>query len=245
MMTLAAVLCCSLTTMVFLSCEKEETHSTTYTYELEPIREVNNTDNEYNIIRDALRAALGYEYTSSGISLPIHKSKDDDQIKALCEEVRARYANAKSTLLMYAIFRVTDNSDPDVARTRETIGFVAVGQGLDKPFNKFTLIDNEREFINQMNAIRDSIGEELYRSSRLGYKRIHNDYALTLKNYLNKFINDSADVSQTRVLHICDSLINLHTSDTLAVPAHFSVSKTILLTDETSEIWSHTFPATL
>ena len=170
---------------------------------------------------------------------------DDEQIMAACEAVKAQYANAQSTLLMYSIIRNTDDSTPGVDRKKETIGFIAVGQGLDYPFNKFTFDGHESEFINQMNAIRDSIGEELYKSSRRGYAKLHNDYKITLKNYLDKFIIDTANISQERILHICDSLINLHTSDTLAVPAHFTISKTKLLNDETSEIWNHTFPATL
>lgn len=237
-MTLAAVLCCSLTMFLFSACIKEETKKTGYTYDMIQLWYVNNENDEFDNIFNAFKEAIGI---TGGSGMLIHYSIKDDEMKAACESVVAQYANAKSTYLMYGLVRNTESSND---YRKDTIAFFAVGQALDMPFSMFKYDDHEHDFIEQMRAIRDSIGEEAYQTCRRTFTNIHRDYINHLGT-LNKYIADPANETTQRVLFVCDSLANVHMNDSLFIDLNITINKTILLLNETSQIWNHTFHANL
>lgn len=233
MMTLAAVLCCSMTIILFHACQKEEHNYTGYSYDIVQLMCENNENNEFDTIFEALKHAIGI----NGNNLPLYNSIKDDEMKAACERVVEQYANAQSTYLLYGLVRNTDGANE---YRKDTITFYAFGQALNMPFSQFNYDDHEHECIQQMRAIRDSLGEEAYQICRRTYKNIHKDYVNNLGT-LNKYIPDQGNEATQRVLQVCDSLANVHMNDTLFFDINISVTKTIFLRFDTSEIWNRTF----
>lgn len=235
LMTLAVVFCCSLTAMMFSSCEKETINKKGYCYEVNTGWFVERNQSEHNAIVNAINHILGNE----GDRLETYSSIQDDRIKAACEALRSQFSDLQSVLLTYFIIRNTDDAS---GRTKDTIGTYFFGRAVGTPYAKYSLDQHTHEMIEQLNAIRDSIGEELYQAQRNTFKRISHEFTNKLQEYTGHY-NPEAAATQ-RVLFLCDSIANAHLNDSIIVPIHLTVSK-IDLFNQSTDIWDRTLPANM
>lgn len=235
LMTLAVVFCCSLTAMMFSSCEKETINKKGYCYEVNTGWFVERNQSEHNAIVNAINHILGNE----GDRLETYSSIQDDRIKAACEALRSQFSDLQSVLLTYFIIRNTDDAS---GRTKDTIGTYFFGRAVGTPYAKYSLDQHTHEMIEQLNAIRDSIGEELYQAQRNTFKRISHEFTNKLQEYTGHY-NPEAAATQ-RVLFLCDSIANAHLNDSIIVPIHLTVSK-IDLFNQSTDIWDRSLPANM
>ena len=239
-MTLTAAFCCSLTAVLFASCSDEETtYKTNYTYEIGNGRAVDYVETEHRAILAALYQAIGYD----GNTFQHHSSKKDDEMKIACDAVKEQFNNIQSTYLTYALIRVThDAANPTAERKKDTIAIYEFGRATQLPYIKYSFNTNEQEAKTQLNAIRDSIGDEIYKRTRRTFIRLNTEFTNSLGYWLTLYTPED-DQFQQQVAHICDSVANAHANDTLAVDFNVWVNKTGLLNNQTSDVWSHTFHA--
>lgn len=234
-MTLAAILCCSLTAVMFTSCEEETINKKGYCYEVETGWWVERNQAEHNAIVSAIDHILGNE----GDRLKMYSSIQDDQIKEACEALRSQYSDLQSVLLTYYIIR---NTNEGSERWRDTVATYFFGRAVGTPYVKFSFDQHTHEMTEQLNAIRDSIGEEKYQTQRHTFINVTRDFSSKLNAYTEHY-NPEAEATQ-RVLFLCDSIANAHLNDSIIVPIHLSLSK-IDLFNQSSEIWDRTLPANM
>ncbi len=234
-MTLAAILCCSLTAVMFSSCEEEIINKKGYAYEVNTGWWVEANQAEHNAIDNAINQILGNE----GDRLEVYSSVQDDRIKEACEALRNQYSDLESVLLTYHIIR---NTNEGSNRWKDTVVTYFFGRAVGTPYAKYSLEQHTHEMAEQLSAIRDSIGEEKYQAQRHTFIRVTRDYTNILKAYTEHY-NPEAAATQ-HVLSLCDSIANAHLNDTIIVPIHLTVSK-IDLFNQSTEIWDHTLPANM
>lgn len=241
LMTLAAVLCCTLTTTLLSSCNKGDdvNYIKGYAYEISDGAIVGNKNNEYRTILNALNQAIGY----NGNMYESHPSIIDDQMIAACDAVKARFTDVQSTYLSFPLVRVTLDPAPGADYVRETIATYTFGKALTTPYAIYSFESYSQDFRNRLDAIRDNISEEVYTGSRRSQILIRTQYKNILGNMLTEYVPEQE--SQVRVLHICDSIADAHMSDTMAVEINLSVSKKTLFGDQYTEIWHRTLPANM
>ena len=235
LMTLAAVFCCTFTAMMFSSCEKEEFNKKAYCYEVGTGWWVEPNQSEYEAIFNAIEQILG----NNGNILHTYYDLQDERIKSSCEALKTQYSNLQSTLLTYFIIRNTDDAS---GRIKDTVATYFFGRAVGTPYAKYSLEQHTHEMAEQLSAIRDSIGEEMYQAQRRTFKLISHDFTNKLQEYTGHY-NPEVESTQ-RVLFLCDSIANAHLNDTIIVPIHLTVSK-IDLFNQSSEIWDRTLPANM
>lgn len=236
LMTLAAVFCCSLTAVMFSSCEKETINKRGYTYDVETGWWVERNQAEHNAIVNSINQILGNE----GTTLHVYYDLQDERIKNSCEALKTQYSNLQSTLLTYFIIRTTTEGSDIWKDTVATYFFGRAATGTS--YAKYSLEKHTHEMLEQLNAIRDSIGEELYQAQRNTFKRISHEFTNKLQEYTGHY-NPEAAATQ-RVLFLCDSIANAHLNDSIIVPIHLTVSK-IDLFNQSTDIWDRTLPANM
>jgi DNA-binding winged helix-turn-helix (wHTH) protein len=234
LMTLAAVFCTMIAVML-TSCEKETINKRGYTYDVETGWWVERNQAEHNAIVSAIEQILGNE----GTMLHVYYDLQDERIKSSCEALKDQYSNLQSTLLTYFIIRNTDDAS---GRTKDTIATYFFGRAAGAPYAKYKLDRHTHEMIEQLNAIRDSIGEEMYQAQRRTFNRIGHEFTSKLQEYTDHY-NPEAESTQ-RVLFLCDSIANAHLNDSIFVPIHLTVSK-IDLFNQSTDIWDRTLPANM
>ena len=235
-MTLAAVFCCTMIAVTITSCEKETINKRGYTYEVATGWWVERIRAEHDAIVSAIEQILGNE----GNSLHIYYDLQDERIKNSCEALKDQYSNLQSILLTYFIIRNTDEKSNYRKDTIATYFFGRAGTGT--PYAQYKFDRHTNEMIHEMNAIRDSIGEEKYQAQRNTFNRIGHEFTNKLQEYTEHY-NPEAESTQ-RVLFLCDSIANAHLNDTIIVPIHLTVSK-IDLFNQTTELWDRTLPANM
>lgn len=237
MMTLAAVLCCSLFATMFISCENEEKNSTDYGYDAFLIW----CTDDYKLYEDeAIIAAFKQIFGNTGNRIKQYSSIQDDKIKEECEALKTQFSNLQSTLLTYNLIRYTfDNS----GRKDDTIATYFFGRAsTGTRYAKYKYEFYRNEFLTQLNSIRDSIGEALYNGTFNTLKNISKAFNHHLQIYINQY-NPEVESSQ-RITQICDSIFNAHQNDTLSIPAHFTVNKIDVFLNS-SPLWDRTLPANM
>ncbi|MGX8713470.1 MAG: hypothetical protein ACSW8I_07290 [bacterium] len=235
MMTLAAVLCCSLTAVTFVSCEKEEIKITTYSYEVESFWWTDPDFNEDDAILSAFNQILGNEKNN----IHIYSSNQDDRITRECEVLKTRFSNLQSILLVYHIFRNTSIGSNKQKDTLATYFFGRAASGI--PYAKYAL--EKHDFSSQLRAVQDSIGSALYTGTLNTYKKALKAFNDKLNIYLSQY--NPEEESTPRVTQICDSIFNALTNDTLAIPLHFTISKIDGILHQTTELWDRTLNANM
>ena len=233
-MTLAAVLCCSLFATMFVSCEKEEINSTSYGYHASLIwfTEYYSDENE------AILAAFNQIFGNTGDRIKQYSSIQDDKIKEECEALKTQFANIQSVLLTYNLIRYTfDNS----GRKEDTIATYFFGRAsTGTRYAKYKYESYQHDFFTQLRSVQDSIGEALYTGTLNTFKNISKDF----NHYLNTYTSHYNPEVDQRITQICDSIFNAHQNDTLSIPAHFTVNK-INVFQQSSQLWDKTLPANM
>ena len=129
---LFAVLCCA-SAMLFTACESGSSvnYPTSYYYEVgQDIQYLYYDLYEAAEIQTAFNKAIG----NDGQMIVAHKTLQDEQMKAACEEVKKQHADAKSIYLKYDLYRITSSSEPGGEKKSEIIGSYIMGQALTKTY---------------------------------------------------------------------------------------------------------------
>ncbi len=259
-MTLAAVLCYAMMATVFNSCDPDKvTYVTSYMYEVK-------MDYEASVCyaddaRDAINAfnnAIG----TDGTTYNFHKSKQDSKMKSACEAVRKQFENTESTYMKFDLYRTTANSEPGSEPQKELIGTYVMGQALTKPFVSYSIRTNQDEAYAALEAKKDNLDEKVYKASMRTLRSLLGRHTSTATQYgtVTSNINSAFDTyfknaftkvwedcqeNDASITYACDSIATAHASDTLAVQATVTVSKTGFLNKEVTPIWTKTFNANI
>ena len=140
-----------------------------------------------------------------------------------------------------------------------------MGQALTKPFVTYSISTNEDQAyagLNEMKAQLDEVDEKIYIASRKTLRTLlgrHQSSSTTggtvtsvsysafekhFTNVLPKVWQENQD-DELFLAAACDSIANAHASDTLAVKAQVTLSKTGFLNKEVTPIWTKTFNANI
>lgn len=256
-MKIAAVLCCMMTTTIFTSCDNEEkvTYVTSYMYEvrMDYQASVCYADDARNAI-NAFNNAIG----TDGTTYKYHQSNQDSQMKSACEAVREQFAGTESTYMKFDLYRITANSEPGSEPKEELIGTYVMGQALTKPFVSYSISTNQDEAYAALEAKKDNLDEKVYKASMRTLRSLLGKHTSTSTQsgtvssnissvfdtyFKNAFIKvwEDSQANDTYIASACDSIAAAHASDTLAVQAKVTVSKTGFLNNQVTEIWNRTF----
>lgn len=257
LMTIAAVLCCLETTTVITSCDNDGkvTYTTSYTYEvrMDYQASVCYADDARNAI-NAFNNAIG----TDGTTYKYHQTNQDSQMKSACEAVKKQFAGTESTYMKFDLYRITSSAEPGFEQKKDLIGTYVMGQALSKPFVSYSISTNQDEAYAALEAKKNNLDEKVYKaslktlrsllgrhtSSTSQYGTVSTNYNSVFDTYFkNTFIKVWEDRQQndTYIASACDSIAAAHASDTLAVQATVTVSKTGFLNNQVTEIWSRTF----
>ena len=153
-MTLAAVVCCWVTTTVFTACGDDNLTSTSpvagpyqYYVEFDMTSSYGYNDAEVSTLRNALNKAVGL---NGQIYEKTYFSNQDSQMKAACESVLAQYPNIQSLLLSFNLY-----GNDGVAGRALVVANLKAGKSLKTPYATM-LVDTEYD-IKAMKVVVDSL----------------------------------------------------------------------------------------
>lgn len=251
----AAFACC-LSLMVFTACDDEKvTYKTTYMYEVVCDLGVSYyEDQEKSEIAGAFNSAIG----ADGSTYNTYESNQDNKMKTACDAVKGRYNNIQSPYLKFDLLRITMNSEPGSVRKNDTIASYVMGRALTHTYVMYSISTNENEAYAAMEAKNGTVDEKVYDAGNrtlkilLGrHRRTEHGYSVSFSAFdryfmglTNKPFEDNATFDNA-VRFACDSIVSVHASDTLLVPAIISFSKTGFLDKQVTEIWRDTIPANI
>lgn len=252
---LFAVLCCA-SAMLFTACESGSSvnYPTSYYYEVgQDIQYLYYDPYEAAEIQTAFNKAIG----NDGQMIVAHKTLQDEQMKAACEEVKKQHADAKSIYLKYDLYRITSSSEPGVEKKSEIIGSYIMGQALTKTFTYYSILSNEDEAYAALEAQKESLDETVYNASYHTLRRllgVHKSsggssfhaesvFEARFRNELG--LGEDDPTYDNYVATVCDSIANAHATDVLTVDAKVQVVKYQFLKEGQTEIWKHTFAPTV
>lgn len=256
LMTLAAAFCCA-STLMFNACKPN--YPTTYMYQVKQDKTLLCYDmTEAATVQSEFDRAVG----SDGCTYKTYKSQQDEQMKAACEEVQKRYANAKSVYLKYDLYRTAATAEPGVEDKEELLATYEMGQALSQPYMVYSISTNEDEAYPALDALKSTLEEKVYdasyrtllfllglhisstSSSETGTSSssfTHNSvFEEHFKSEFSRVWPDDANYD-AYVAYACDSIAAEYATDTLAVPAVVKVYKTGLLNKESTQLWGKTF----
>lgn len=267
LMTLAALLCCVMTTAVFTACGDEDT-PTTYRYQIaldkrssQYVDQVLYNATEEKDVLDALNQAIKYD----GTVYTHYSEKQDDLMKAACEAVKKEYADKvpNSIYMKFDLYRI--DSEGGNSEMAEIIGSYELGQALTKPYVAYSVVTNHDEAYRGLKAKKAALDADVYQASFATLKTlvgIHMEVTDTLpsgaisttrldqysvfedhyKDMLGNLYLDT-EKDNNAIVGYCDSVAQSHANDTLAVDAVVAVQKTNFLTSECVDVWRKTFRA--
>ena len=260
---LEAAIFCALTITVLNSCDNDlVTYKTSYSYEvkMDYSASVCYQDEATSAI-NAFNIAIG----TDGYSYKAYETNQDNKMKSACESVKERFSNVNSTYMKFDLYRLTLSADPQTPKKEEIIGTYVMGQALTKPFVTYSFSTNEDQAyagLNEMKAQLDEVDEKIYIASRKTLRTLlgrHQSSSTTggtvtsvsysafekhFTNVLPKVWPENQN-DELFLAAACDSIANAHASDTLAVKAQVTLSKTGFLNKEVTPIWTKTFNANI
>ena len=235
LMTLAAVLCCAMTTTMFVACGDDEEKSYdgyVYSVELDVLNSIGYSA-EAATLQTAFYQAIGYD----GNVYKTYNSSQDDAMKNACEAVKTQYANSiKSTFLRFYLVR--DVIDVQGNRDKKTIAVYDFGTVTKTPHVKYSYATDYDEALSKWRTQKDSLDANVYKAS--------GRTLLALSNAFNKRFSQintpwpATEENDRAVKYICDSIFNAHANDTLTVDITFAAYKRGFPDGENAEIWKKT-----
>ena len=265
LMTLAALLCCVMTTAVFTACGDEDT-PTTYRYQValdkrssQFVDQILYNATEEKDVLDALNQAIKYD----GTVYTHYSEKQDDLMKAACEAVKKAYADKvpNSIYMKFDLYRI--DSEAGQSEMAEIIGSYELGQALTKPYVTYSIVTNHDEAYKALKTKQASLDTKVYEATfntlktLVGLHTVVTDTlssgAISTKYYdqqsvfedhfkdmFGNLYLDSENGSNT-IISYCDSVADSHANDTLTVEAVVAIQKTNFLTNECADVWRKTF----
>lgn len=264
-MTLAALLCCVMTTAVFTACGDEDT-PTTYRYQIaldkrssQYTGQILYDATEELEVLNALNKAINYD----GTMYKHYADRQDYLMKAACEAVKNAYADKvpNSIYMKFDLYRV--DSEAGSSEVAEIIGSYELGQALTKPYVTYSISTNHDEAYKALKARQALLDADVYAASFATLNTlvgIHMSVTDTLpsggtstkyldqysvfedhyKDMVGNLYLDTEDRNNAIVAY-CDSVAQSHADDILAVEAVVAVQKTNFLTGECEDVWRKTF----
>ena len=253
MMTIAAVLCCAMTTEVFTACGDDDVTTPPAAGKYKYWVEINSLDNEvYDYteaiaIQKVLNKAVGLnEYN---VYEKTYNSRKDAEMKAACEAVLKQYTDTKSLYLSYVLMTNDGEFGKNVA-VAQLVG----GRSVYEPCAKISMgITHEAkeykatcdsllhlkthadslkvdEFKTEANARRNNIVDDF------------NNALKVLKNEKNeyKWWLDNENLASYNAAYF-DGIAAPHLNDSLAYDVTITINKWSLPSNKTEQIWTHTF----
>ena len=258
LMVCAAAFCCA-STMMFNACKPSVNYPTTYMYQVKQDKSLLCYDmTEAATIESEFDRAIGYD----GYMYKAYQSQQDEQMKAACEEVQKRYANAKSVYLKYNLYRTAMTAEPGVENKEDLLSTYEMGQALSQPYMVYSISTNEDEAYPALEALKSTLEEKVYKASLrtlLYLLGIHQSSTSTSETGTSSssFTHNSVFEEHFKsefcyvwpddanydvyVAYACDSIAAEYATDTLAVQAVVKVYKTGLLNKEATQLWGKTF----
>ena len=265
LMTLAALLCCVMTTAVFTACGDEDT-PTTYRYQValdkrssQYVDQVLYNATEEKEVLDALNQAIKYD----GTVYTHYSEKQDDLMKAACEAVKKAYADKvpNSIYMKFDLYRI--DSEAGQSEMAEIIGSYELGQALTKPYVTYSIVTNHDEAYKALKTKQASLDTKVYEATfntlktlvglhtvvtdtlssgaiSTKYYDLHSVFEDHFKDMFGNLYLDSENGSNT-IISYCDSVADSHANDTLTVEAVVAIQKTNFLTNECADVWRKTF----
>lgn len=265
LMTLAALVCCVMTTAVFTACGDEDT-PTTYRYQValdkrssQYVDQVLYNAAEEKEVLDALNQAIKYD----GTVYTHYSEKQDDLMKAACEAVKKAYADKvpNSIYMKFDLYRV--DSEGGNSEMAEIIGSYELGQALTKPYVTYSIVTNHDEAYKALKTKQASLDTKVYEATfntlktlvglhtvvtdtlssgaiSTKYYDLHSVFEDHFKDMFGNLYLDSENGSNT-IISYCDSVADSHANDTLTVEAVVAIQKTNFLTNECADVWRKTF----
>ena len=265
LMTLAALVCCVMTTAVFTACGDEDT-PTTYRYQIaldkrssQYVDQVLYNATEEKEVLDALNQAIKYD----GTVYTHYSEKQDDLMKAACEAVKKAYADKvpNSIYMKFDLYRI--DSEAGQSEMAEIIGSYELGQALTKPYVTYSIVTNHDEAYKALktkqasldtkvceatfNTLKTLVGLHTVVTDTLSsgaistkYYDQHSVFEDHFKDMFGNLYLDSENGSNT-IISYCDSVADSHANDTLTVEAVVAIQKTNFLTNECADVWRKTF----
>ena len=265
LMTLAALLCCVMTTTVFSACGDEDT-PTTYRYQIaldkrssQYVDQVLYNATEEKEVLDALNQAIKYD----GTVYTHYSEKQDDLMKAACEAVKKAYADKvpNSIYMKFDLYRI--DSEAGQSEMAEIIGSYELGQALTKPYVTYSIVTNHDEAYKALKTKQASLDTKVYEATfntlktlvglhtvvtdtlssgaiSTKYYDLHSVFEDHFKDMFGNLYLDSENGSNT-IISYCDSVADSHANDTLTVEAVVAIQKTNFLTNECADVWRKTF----
>lgn len=265
LMTLAALLCCVMTTAVFTACGDEDT-PTTYRYQValdkrssQYVDQVLYNATEEKEVLDALNQAIKYD----GTVYTHYSEKQDDLMKAACEAVKKAYADKvpNSIYMKFDLYRI--DSEAGQSEMAEVIDSYELGQALTKPYVTYSIVTNHDEAYKALKTKQASLDTKVYEATfntlktlvglhtvvtdtlssgaiSTKYYDLHSVFEDHFKDMFGNLYLDSENGSNT-IISYCDSVADSHANDTLTVEAVVAIQKTNFLTNECADVWRKTF----
>ena len=265
LMTLAALVCCVMTTAVFTACGDEDT-PTTYRYQValdkrssQFVDQVLYNATEEKEVLDALNQAIKYD----GTVYTHYSEKQDDLMKAACEAVKKAYADKvpNSIYMKFDLYRI--DSEAGQSEMAEIIGSYELGQALTKPYVTYSIVTNHDEAYKALKTKQASLDTKVYEATFNTLKTLvglhtvvtdtlssgaistkyydqHSVFEDHFKDMFGNLYLDSENGSNT-IISYCDSVADSHANDTLTVEAVVAIQKTNFLTNECADVWRKTF----
>lgn len=265
LMTLAALVCCVMTTAVFTACGDEDT-PTTYRYQValdkrssQYVDQVLYNATEEKDVLDALNQAIKYD----GTVYTHYSEKQDDLMKAACEAVKKAYADKvpNSIYMKFDLYRI--DSEAGQSEMAEIIGSYELGQALTKPYVTYSIVTNHDEAYKALKTKQASLDTKVYEATfntlktlvglhtvvtdtlssgaiSTKYYDLHSVFEDHFKDMFGNLYLDSENGSNT-IISYCDSVADSHANDTLTVEAVVAIQKTNFLTNECADVWRKTF----
>ena len=265
LMTLAALLCCVMTTAVFTACGDEDT-PTTYRYQIaldkrssQFVDQILYNATEEKEVLDALNQAIKYD----GTVYTHYSEKQDDLMKAACEAVKKAYADKvpNSIYMKFDLYRI--DSEAGQSEMAEIIGSYELGQALTKPYVTYSIVTNHDEAYKALKTKQASLDTKVYEATFNTLKTLvglhtvvtdtlssgaistkyydqHSVFEDHFKDMFGNLYLDSENGSNT-IISYCDSVADSHANDTLTVEAVVAIQKTNFLTNECADVWRKTF----
>ena len=265
LMTLAALVCCVMTTAVFTACGDEDT-PTTYRYQValdkrssQYVDQVLYNATEEKDVLDALNQAIKYD----GTAYTHYSEKQDDLMKAACEAVKKAYADKvpNSIYMKFDLYRI--DSEAGQSEMAEIIGSYELGQALTKPYVTYSIVTNHDEAYKALKTKQASLDTKVYEATFNTLKTLvglqtvvtdtlssgaistkyydqHSVFEDHFKDMFGNLYLDSENGSNT-IISYCDSVADSHANDTLTVEAVVAIQKTNFLTNECADVWRKTF----
>ena len=265
LMTLAALLCCVMTTAVFTACGDEDT-PTTYRYQIaldkrssQFVDQILYNATEEKEVLDALNQAIKYD----GTVYTHYSEKQDDLMKAACEAVKKAYADKvpNSIYMKFDLYRI--DSETGQSEMAEIIDSYELGQALTKPYVTYSIVTNHDEAYKALKTKQASLDTKVYEATFNTLKTLvglhtvvtdtlssgaistkyydqHSVFEDHFKDMFGNLYLDSENGSNT-IISYCDSVADSHANDTLTVEAVVAIQKTNFLTNECADVWRKTF----